>query len=74
MRPPEHVRHRLAAERAAGTPFPVAWRKALRAIPTREPDRAEWLRVLRDTEDAWREAFEGVEGGSPRVDEEILAA
>jgi hypothetical protein len=65
----EVARQILAAERRDGVPFPVAWERALGALPEVErngkprtgaqQDRSVTVAVLRRTEAAWRAAYEG---------------
>ena len=50
----------LAASRRAAVPFDVAWKKALRRVawPHDTEHRRAWHRVLVETRDAWRAAYE----------------
>lgn len=58
----ERVREQLAERRAAGAPFPLAWRSALAAglrSANDDGDRAVWRTVLDETRRAWEAAYDG---------------
>ncbi len=74
MRPPEFVRHRLAAERERGETFEAAWPRALAAVPRRAPERAGWIEALRWAEAEFRAAYDRREGESSPLREEVLLA
>jgi hypothetical protein len=52
--PVERLRQRLQAERSDGVDFTSAWARA-----TSDVLDLEWRRALRDTQEAWRAAYEG---------------
>jgi len=68
------VRRHLAAERAAGETFEIAWPRALGTIPPRTYERAEWVAALRWAEAEFRATYNGRDAERGAVREELLVA
>jgi hypothetical protein len=56
--PAAHVRAVLAHCRQTGQSFDAAWGTAMRTLPRRTGEAAEWRPVLRATRDSYRAAYE----------------
>lgn len=74
MRPAELVRRDLAAARERGETFDEAWPRAIRAIPARTYERAEWISALEWARPAFEHAYHRAEAGQGAVIEDLLLA
>lgn len=57
--PAQHTRVVLQEFRTLGTPFKLAWANAMRTLPRKDPDYAEWKTILRWARPAFQAEYEG---------------